>query len=247
MPGKYRMVLVAAILSIILIGCATMTKPQQQEEVAKYEADFIYTPTVQATPGSAGVTFAINNLTYNFHPNADVVAWYNTAQLANLPDTVKQDLSKLLVAKGFTVLGPFDTYDLIPFADKKAIDLLMIPTMELSVAFNNTKTVYDSLWCIRYIVSGDVEVTGKIILELREILTRELMWSKVIPITRFGFSCTTDSADPVNSDNIVMNDVAKGLEKQYPDLMATIAKLIDLEEMKIIKKQCQELKSKKGY
>lgn len=44
-----------------------------------------------------------------------------------------------------------------------------------------------------------------------------------------------------------MNDAAKGLEQQYPELMATISKLIDPEEMQIIKKQCQELKSKKGY
>ena len=44
-----------------------------------------------------------------------------------------------------------------------------------------------------------------------------------------------------------MNDLAKGIEKQYPDLMATISKLIDPEEMRIIKKQCQEIKTKKGY
>jgi hypothetical protein len=45
----------------------------------------------------------------------------------------------------------------------------------------------------------------------------------------------------------IVNELAKGLEKHYPDLMATISKLIDPEEMRIIKKQCQELKSKKGY
>lgn len=44
-----------------------------------------------------------------------------------------------------------------------------------------------------------------------------------------------------------MNDVAKGIENQYPDIMTTISKIIDPEEMRIIKKQVQELKSKKGY
>ena len=44
-----------------------------------------------------------------------------------------------------------------------------------------------------------------------------------------------------------MNDLAKGVEQQYPDLMATISNLIDPEEMQIIKKQAQEIKSKKGY
>jgi hypothetical protein len=41
--------------------------------------------------------------------------------------------------------------------------------------------------------------------------------------------------------------VVKGIEKQYPDFMATMAKLIDAEEMGIIKKQCREIRSKKGY
>lgn len=43
------------------------------------------------------------------------------------------------------------------------------------------------------------------------------------------------------------NDMAKGIEKQYPDLMATISKLIDPEEMRILKKQCHEIRIKKGY
>ena len=41
--------------------------------------------------------------------------------------------------------------------------------------------------------------------------------------------------------------MARGVEEQYPDIMGTIDSLIDPEEMEVIKKQCQELKGKKGY
>ncbi len=133
----------------------------------------------------------------------------------------------------------------------------MTPTIELSVL---TEDVYD-------ITDIKVIVTGRIILELGEITTRELMWIKSIPFTKFGFpyvlkEITWEDRNtyryvndktikkPVESlkfGTVNMNDFAKGLEKQYPDLMATIYKLIDPEEMRIIKKQCQELKSKRGY
>lgn len=56
-----------------------------------------------------------------------------------------------------------------------------------------------------------------------------------------------EDLESMRLDPNIMNDVAKGLEKQYLELMATISKLIDTEKMMIIKKQYQELKSKKGY
>ena len=43
------------------------------------------------------------------------------------------------------------------------------------------------------------------------------------------------------------NLMAKELEKQYPVLMETFYTLMDPEEMTILKKQAQEIKSQKGY
>lgn len=251
MIRKYLTVSAVALLSVISIGCATMPASQTpSEETDKYVANFNYIPSAQETPGSAGVTFTIGGITYDYHKD-NGVPWYdNTAQLANLPNAIKQDLPNLLTAKGFSVRGPFDSYDLIPFQDKKAIDLLLIPTLELSVAEKEKKHDYANFMLTSYLDTGKVEVTGKITLELREIVTRELMWAKNIPLTKFEFSYAVSY--PINKPssvwlNAVMNGLAKGLEKQYPELMATISKLIDPEEMRIIKKQCQELKNKKGY
>ncbi|MCG2713163.1 MAG: hypothetical protein L6416_12700 [Candidatus Omnitrophica bacterium] len=250
MTRKYLMVLVLSLLAVLPIGCATTPASQtSQQETGKYVANFTYTPAAQETPNSEGVTFTVGDITYNYHPKVDFITWYNFEQLGNLSNAVKQDFSNLLAAKGFSVRGPFESYDLIPFQDKKAIDLRLIPTLELFVTGKNTKHDYANFMLTSYLDTGDVEVTGKIILELKEIATLELLWSKSIPITKFEFSYAIRYPinAPNNLDNIVMDDVAKGIEKQYPDIMATIEKLIDPEEMGIIKKQAQELKNKKGY
>ncbi len=247
---KYLMVLMFFFLFVISTGCATVGPTPEQQKAAQYVANFSYTPSAQETPDSAGVTFTVGDLTYNYHPKSDYITWYTSAQLAKLTEAVKQDLSKLLAAKGFSVRGPFESYDLIPFQDKKAIDLWLIPTLELSVTGKNTKHDYANFMLTSYLDTGDVEVTGVIILGLKEIVTRELLWSKSIPIKKFEFSFA--ARYPINSPSsawydAVMNELAKGLEKQYPELLAAVLKNIDPEEMRIIKKQAQELRSKKGY
>ena len=246
------MVPVVTLLSVIFFDCAAMAKEAKHVLTSdytppKYVANFNYEPASQETPGSAGVTFAIGNISYNYQVDSKIL-WYKSSQFANLPNAVKQDLAKLLAAKGFSVRGPFDSYDLIPYQDKKAIDLYLVPTFELFVTLEDTKMPSESGV---FHTTATVEVNGTLNLKLLEITTRELMWSKSIPF-KFEFpydqylqSYITEEG-PYNHD-IIINDVAKGIEQRYPDIMTTIFNLIDPEEMSIIKKQCQELRSKKGY
>lgn len=245
MIRKYLMVPAATLLSVIsFIGFATAKSSQQ--EVVPYAANFNYTLASQAAPGSGGVTFAIGNV--NYQSNSKIL-WFSAPQFNNLDRGIKDDLSELLIAKGFSVRGPFDSYDLIPYSDKKAIDLYLVMAVELSITYKDPKAEPGGVASWTY--TGNIEVNGKIHLGLKEIVTGELMWSKSIPLTKFEFPYSIPNQRIFDYNafpyNLVMNDVAKGIEKQYPGLMATFWKLIDPEEMGIIKKQCQELKSKKGY
>ena len=238
-----------SLLSVIYIGCATTPSSQQEavtsEEIVKYVANFDYTPASQAAPNSAGITFAVGKTTYKSDTK---VPWIAFPQFDNLDKTIEQDLSKLLTAKGFSVRGPFDSYDLIPFSDKQAVDLYLSPTMELSVILEDQRidTVIESNFALLY-ATANVKIRGKINLELREIVTRELMWTKNIPLTKFEFPyrARTYPGHPSYDYKIIMNDVAKGIEQQYPNLMTAIYKSLAPKEMRIIKKQCQELKNKK--
>lgn len=259
MTRKHLMISAVTLLLVISIGCATTPTPEQPTQgVAQYVANFSYTPAAGETTNSAGVTFAVGNASYK--PVGQML-WFTYPQFENLDKAIREDLSELLVAKGFSVCDPFDSYDLIPYSDKKATDLYLIPTIELSVI---TPEIIYSFEDIK------VEVAGKINVELREIVTRELMWAKNIPLTKIEVPFMSGTIGvvrwkrPEDGRNLgnkkiekyiesvelgedSIDYLAKGIEKQYPDLMATIFELIDPEEMSIIKKQCQELKSEKGY
>ena len=165
MIRKYLIVSVVTLLPVIFTGVATAASSRQEaadfnyEEPAKYAANFDYTPSTQAVPGSAGVTFAIGGLTYNYQRDT-AIRWYDSEQLANLPDAMKQDLFKLLTAKGVSVRGPFDSYDLIPYPDKKAIDLWLVPTFELFVTLKDKKMEHKSYWIQTGNVKGNGKITG---------------------------------------------------------------------------------------
>lgn len=269
---KVTSLILMLVFVISMSGCTTMLTPEQkmakstpeqetakptpEQEVVKYVGNFDYTPDSQGSPGSAGVTFAIGDFKYAASnvpselwkqelvliKKADngMLLWPSFPQFDNLIKASKDDLSKILMAKGFGIRGPFDSYDLIPYSDKKAIDLYLIPTLELSFKLKDEK------WTEIYYDTGNVEVNGKIILALKEIVTGELMWTKSIPLEKIEFSYSIRSPYSVERKfDLIMNDAVKGIERQYPGLMATISKLIDPEEMRIIKKQCQELKNKK--
>lgn len=256
MIRKYLIIPAVTLLTVISFTGFATAKSAPKEEVV-YVANFNYTPASQAAPGSSGVTFAIGDTTLGYKADSKIL-WTKAPQFANLHDAIKQDLFKLFTAKGFTVRGPFDSYDLVPYQDKKTIDLYLTPIFEVII---NTP---DELYTVKGL---KLEVVAIMKLELRETVTRELMWFKSIPFTKFDFPWldgTITWRDPLSkasaeNDKLLktigkmelhiggMNNLAKRIEEQFPAGMDIISKLIDPEEMRIIKKQCQELKSKKGY
>jgi hypothetical protein len=231
------------ILGYILIsaGCATAPTSNQNYMPAKYVANYNYTPPSQAEVQQSPVIFTVGKIAFEYLGKK---AWMSMPQFVNMEKAVAEDLPEILTAKGFSVRGPFDTYDLIPYADKKAIDFFLLPVVQ-------------PLVLLPAVAESPIKVDVKMRLELREIITRELMWSKIltftefeVPLTSVLHNYTSDKGKIVDvtvAPEALENLMAKEMEKQYPVLMETIYTLIDPEEMTIIKEQAQEVKSKKGY
>ena len=239
-------------LCLGLAGCATM--PASEQKVEKYTANFSYSLASQGIAPKNGVTFTIADVVYK--QPAGAILWFASPQFVNLTLSMRQDVPKILTAKGFSVRGPYDSYDLIPFQDKKEIDLLLVSSFELSVELKDRKEQLENYWAWQSptVQTGIAEVSGKFNLELRDIINRELMWTKTIPVKKFEFSYLERipwgqlyTPGKLYSYGSILDGMAKGMEQQYPDIMANVYNLIDAEEMSIIKKQAQELKSKKGY
>ncbi len=254
-----------AMLSYILalsmfaaLSCSTGYAGEKStyKEPEPYVANFSYTPDAHRVQGSGGVTFTVSSADYITDAKH---LWPLAPQFAKFSDAIRDDLSRILTAKGFIVRGPYASYDLIPYSDKKAIDLSLVPTVQIAIA---APTEVYRVQDIR------IGISGTVTLKIKEIVTGELLWTKSFPLMAFDISGAsgfksiewkglTDVRD-VKNDNVKKpilyelgtgnyNEMAQGLEKQYPNLMSTIAGLIDPEEMRILRRQAQEIRKKKGY
>jgi hypothetical protein len=240
---RLKMKRIVVFLGCVLIcfGCAT-AQTSNYVPATPYAANFNYTPSPNESGQSVDVVFAVGKVEYKY---AGKTAWLSTPQFFNFEKALNEDIPEILTSKGFTVRGSFDSYDLIPYSDKKTIDLYLLPTVTISVMIPEE------------LAQLKTKVVSKIILESREIITRELMWSKSIPFAEFDAEFTSVVASYTAQHGKITNVtfqylalenyMARELEKQYPVVMDTIHKLIDPEEMTIIKNQAKEIKSKKGY
>ena len=133
--------------------------------------------------------------------------------------------------------------------------MLVVPQIELNIKIKDQKSEVENILAAPPvdILTGNVEVSGKVTVELREIDSLVLMWAKSVPFERFEFSYRVRNCPFYNEKHrivfdlkpIIITDVAKGVESQYPKIMTAIASLIDAEEMNIIKTQCQEVRKDK--
>jgi hypothetical protein len=251
-------VLTVTLLGGMFLGCG-MIPSEQEQAVPAYIPTFSYTPPTQATPGSAGVTFLVLNVHVKYDETKAIPGnlWFTRKQFESLAKGMEQGLLNLLAARGITVRGPFDSYDNIPFPDKKGSDLIFIPAIEFSLDLQNenatrVSAIVDGSY--GYNLTGKFVMSGKVNLVLRETITRELMWVKNIETTKIEvpYNVSTRLTTPGGSSikavaayNAILNNVAKAIEKQYPTIMETAWKYFDPEEMRMVKKQCQELKEKK--
>nr|QIV52831.1 hypothetical protein [uncultured bacterium] len=238
---------------VVFLGCVFMcfgcVTAQTSDYVppAPYVANFEYSPPANETDKSVEVVFTVGKVEYKY---AGKTAWLSTSQFANFEDAINADLPEILSSKGFTVRGPFDAYDLIPYSDKKAIDLYLSPVVTSEVIVPGERRPLDQL---------SVKVNIRIFLGLREIMTHELMWSKTLNFVALDvpFTSVVQAFSSESENGKIINVVfgygklegvmAKEMEKQYPVVMGTIYTLIDPEEMAVIKNQTKDIKSKKGY
>lgn len=176
--------------------------------------------------------------------------WLTKPQFANLEKALIEDLTEILVAKGLQVRESFGSYDLIPYGEKKTIDFYLVPVV--TALINRPDPLYVSA-----LGTAKAGIVVKMDIKLHEIITRELMWSKSLNFVdteaslysliqgyESEYGKVTRLMFRYNSTEDLM---AKNLEGAYPAVMDTLFKLIDMEEMTVIKKQAQELKSEKGY
>lgn len=181
---------VLILICTIVLGCAKLP-PVIRETIV-----FDYTPTKEATPGSANVTFAVvgTQIGTNFGGNASPL-------FKDFASSMTNDFMEVLTARGFGVRGPFSTYEEILFPDKQASDLILTAKFEINPDLSNAPLEVRHYSSNEYLPSAGtfyldmpvgeakasqvVIIKGQINLTISESLTNEKIWTKSVPITPF--------------------------------------------------------------
>jgi hypothetical protein len=172
------------IVIVLILACAEMNQPVSVPTSNwKGGYNFTWDPVQNAPVGSLRVTMAIVDPLFvqqnEYITKHDPVAKGFTRSLSI-------DLDKLLIAKGMTVTGPFESLDAMTYPDKKNADLSLTPDLIMNV------TVKQGGWTRNgqnLIMPVEVTVDGSLSLVMREPLSSEKIWIKKLPfqsVTKSG-------------------------------------------------------------
>ena len=106
-----------------------------------------------------------------------------------LAQSMGVDLQKIVISKGMTALGPYETYDEVVYGDKKNASLMLAPKLEMQITVNyfgpatqisgvNQARQYEN----RMSRDFEMKVGGYLTLVMMEPLSREKMWIKKLEI-----------------------------------------------------------------
>jgi len=245
---KYFILLTAAL------AAACFPPPQQTSPASKKTFSFDYAAKEAAKSGSANMSLALVQPYYaaNFTDGSGEL-------FKSFQQAISKDVEELIIAKGFTLKGPYQSHDEMVFEDKKRTDVLI--QIEIAPQF----TAFEGGWKTISSIMGSAYTTyrylakaslvGKINLSGVEPLTNEKIWSKSVLIppvenielqSSYRYQATVPWAE-LRNDPGIYNALGDALQAQYNGIMEKVAVHFNVEEFNSLKNQIKELKAKKGY
>ena len=182
MKDFWQIFLAAVICLVVFTSCARLPAMPPREPIT-----FDYTPTTEAAPGSADVTFVVVGAQLAKPAQqtaAQVLFNVQTPLFDDFANTMTNDFMEVLNARGFGVTGPFKTYAEVIHPVKEANDLLLTAEVNFIANTNNIQ-IGERYPGNRLTLVGSVNVTCDVKLVLSECLTNEPMWTKNVTLDPF--------------------------------------------------------------
>lgn len=238
------MKIVGAVLLALTAGaCATAGG-----SAPAFNPQFNYTPPQEAKPGASDVTIALVSPSYS-----QGQLWTRMAPWTTFSRDMSGDFDKLLAARGFLVKGPFPAYDQMVFPDKEGSDLVLVPSLDVSVDLQNMSVAQVDLFTGNRRMKGAALLGGRVDLVLEESLTGTRMWVKDIPVPPKSVDWTMSKWIPKNDqvtqadiyqDPGFVNAIGPVLESLYDEVLKDAWAYLSPNEVKLVKAQSLPLRKK---
>jgi len=244
--------LLTITLMLSAIGC--FSPPTQTQTATKRTFTFDYAAKETTKLGSANLALALVRPYYAASFSDGSGELFKTFRNA-----MASDVEELIIAKGFTLKGPYQSHDEMVFDDKKRTDMLI--QIEIAPQFTAFEGGWQTISSIMgsayttYRYMAKVSLVGKINLSGVEPLTNEKIWSKSVLIpavenivleSSYRYTTTKPWAE-ISNDPGIYNALGQALQAQYSGIMEKVSAHFNVEEITTLKNQIKELKAKKGY
>jgi hypothetical protein len=240
-----------APLGLLTLACAAN---QPGPAPAAYTPQFDFAPPSNAAPGSAGVAVALVNATYigSGAVTSGGESWSAVPPFSDFSHHMSLDFQEVLSARGFTVRGPFASYDELTFPDKSNSDLILTPTLDVSFRLQNIRATQNLvlLGPKTMKLEGDFTVGGRVTLSVNESLSNQRMWYKSIDIPNTVVhwkgkrNYLQGATGPNMSDPGLAEPLGQTLQGIYAKILRDSWDYVDPAEMAVVKRQSLELRSR---
>lgn len=229
--------IVILVVCVVLTGCAVHVEPEPPRAIITFD----YMPP-ETTPGSANLTFAVVGAEIVGGERGTPIPLFKT-----FASNMTKDFAEILTARGFSVKGPFQDYDIMTYTDKEGSDLIL--TAEVEFSSDTTQIRYSSIGRL----SGLMIVSCHVNLVAYESLTRNRLWTKSVAITPITVELISRKVYPnganlatlLVNENKFHNDVGRALEGQYTEVLNRIYGYIEPKAMAIVGEASKKLRKQK--
>jgi neuraminyllactose-binding hemagglutinin len=220
-------------------------------------------------PASVPVTIAVVNPSYKEEESSLAMTLYRKIG-KGFSASLGTDLDKVLIAKGVTTTGPFQSLDELTYSEKKDAALTLVPRV-----FITAEIKYDSANGEPYQRSVGItmekafvmHVSGWVSFIMQEPLSGEKMWIKKLeldttevrgteiygstPIMRSDGCGGQQVVGYGNTGNLLydgrIDAMASALKQLYPTVVYQFQKYLDPDEMVALKTKGEEIRKAKVY
>ena len=257
-----------SIVGFTLAGCAAVLPP-----TPAYTPQFTFAYPAANEPPAGDVTVAIirpidvdETSIRAKKQNAERIAALQAAGIAVTSDSSSKyesvdeafrssmvaQLQELFNTKGFKQRGPFEDLNAMTFPDKKGSDLTLTPQIGIRVTVPRTRTQGQDPGILgigasdgQSVADGPCTASGFVSFVILEPLSGEKLWIKKVDVPSVQVDCSGKAA--AGDTQFVVNGYAHLLEQVYQAVMKKAWEYLSSEELAVLKKQAQELRTKKVY
>lgn len=249
-------------VAIFASGCATSpagTSPQVPLDVASFN----YDPPETKAPGSAGMNIILVSPQF-----AQTFRYSGREPYQSFGESMAADFEEILTARGYTVQGPYDSYDSIVFSVKERGDLILEINIDIKQNDSGLTKTQESDFMSALILStagatptpyykvkGTIGLSGRLTFKASEPQTREKMWVKNIDIKPQLVSVSSNKAWNYSAmqtggfydDPGIHNPILVSLREIYHDALTQAYTYLEPQELQTLRPQIQRIKQRVGY